>query len=361
MQACDAGDQLRLTTTRPMAYYSAPCAGNMHTSPGTLAWRRHPLSQLPGHDTMRILLTGASGQIGTNLGLKLLANGHDVLGIDKRQNTWTTDIPTLLQDLTGTPRDFKGGIGAVDYGQVDLVVHLAANAKVHELVEHPERALDNFTMAFNVLEYCRQNGVPLVFSSTREVYGDITRYTTSESDACFATTESPYSASKISAEAFIYSYARCYDLKYLVFRFSNVYGRYDDDIERMERVIPLFYRKMTQGQPLTIYGRDKILDFTYVDDCVNGIFAGCERLLAGKIANETINLAHGSGSPLKLVVETFEGALGRQADVTFEDARVGEVTHYVADITQARKLLDFDPQTPLVDGLQRAAEWYGRD
>ena len=191
---------------------------------------------------MRILITGSSGQIGTNLGLKLQERGDYVFGVDKRRNTWTDAIETLYQDLSMPYRDFKNGIGNIEYpDNIDVVVHFAAHAKVHELVEQPHRALENITMTFNVLEFCRQNNLPLIFSSSREVYGDIHRYITEESYADFAFTESPYSASKISGEALVYSYAQCYRLPYIVFRFSNVYGRYDNDLERMERVIPFVY------------------------------------------------------------------------------------------------------------------------
>ena len=173
---------------------------------------------------MRILITGSSGQIGTNLALHLEKQGHYVFGVDKRPNTLTNQIDTLLQDLSTPYRNFKGGIGHVEYPKnLDIVVHLAAHAKVHELVEQPDRALENITMTYNVLEFCRQNNLPIIFSSSREVYGDIHRYITEESHADFAFTESPYSASKISGEALIYSYAQCYTMKYLVFRFSNVY------------------------------------------------------------------------------------------------------------------------------------------
>src|SRR5215208_2450298 len=184
---------------------------------------------------MRVLVTGSSGQIGTNLALRLQRQGHTVFGVDKRQNTWTDAFPTLLQDLAGHQPAFPGGIGGVEYPEVDVVVHLAAHAKVHQLVAQPHRALENAVMTFNVLEYVRQLELPLVFSSTREVYGDVHRFEEygEESDD-FAYTESPYSASKITSEAFIYSYARCYGLNYLVFRFSNVYGRFDNDLWRME-------------------------------------------------------------------------------------------------------------------------------
>src|SRR5213595_3381807 len=163
---------------------------------------------------MRVLVTGASGQIGTNLGLRLLADGHDVFGVDKRQNPWTDTFPTLLQDLAGHYPAFSGGIGGVEYPAVDLVVHLAAHAKVHQLVRQPHRALENAIMTFNVLEFCRQQKVPIVFSSSREVYGDVHRFSTQEGQADFAFTESTYSASKIAAEGMIYSYARCYGLPY---------------------------------------------------------------------------------------------------------------------------------------------------
>src|SRR5215475_13405177 len=157
---------------------------------------------------MKVLVTGSSGQIGTNLSLRLQQAGHDVFGVDKRQNTWTDEFPYLLQDLAGHYTAFRGGINGVEYPDVDLVVHLAAHAKVHQLVRQPHRALENAIMTFNVLEYCRQLELPLVFSSSREVYGDVHRFSTQEGQADFAFTESTYSASKIAGEALIYSYAR---------------------------------------------------------------------------------------------------------------------------------------------------------
>ncbi len=310
---------------------------------------------------MRIIITGSSGQIGTNLALRLLRDGHTVFGVDRRVNTWTDAFPTLLQDLSAPYRDFVGGIGGAPYPPGDIVVHLAANAKVHELVEHPHRALENIIVTFNVLEYCRANNLPIVFSSSREVYGDIHRYITEEEQANFKFTESPYSASKISGEALIYSYARCYHMRYLIFRFSNVYGRYDDDIERMERVIPLFIRRINRGEPVTVYGKEKILDFTFVDDCVEGIYRGMERLLAGQVYNHTINLAYGEGNSLVHMAELVGKALQVTPEIKVEPAkRPGEVTHYVANIGLARKLLDYTPQVPLEEGIPQAVTWATR-
>jgi UDP-glucose 4-epimerase len=309
---------------------------------------------------MRVLITGSSGQIGTNLGLRLLSDGHDVFGVDKRQNPWTDAFPTLLQDLAGHYPAFEGGIGGVEYPRADVVVHLAAHAKVHQLVREPHRALENAIMTFNVLEYARQLSLPLVFSSTREVYGDVHRFEEyAEEAADFAYTESPYSASKITSEAFIYSYARCYGLGYLVFRFSNVYGRYDNDLWRMERVLPLFTHQLARREPITIFGGDdKVLDFTYIDDCVDGIAHGVYALAEGRVTNKTINLAYGEGNTLVRAAELIAAELGVDADITMAPSLLGEVTHYVADVTKARELLDWTPSTPLADGIPRSVAWF---
>ncbi len=315
---------------------------------------------------MRVLITGSSGQIGTNLALRLLDEGHSVFGVDKRLNTWTDRFRYILQDLTTPYPPHERGIGGVEYPPVDVVVHLAAHAKVHELVRLPHRAMENISMTYNVLEYCRLARLPIIFSSSREVYGDIHRYiedekdrpaTMGESTAHFAYTESPYSASKIASEAFIYSYARCYGLKYIVFRFSNVYGRYDSDLERMERVIPLFILRIANDEPITIYGESKVLDFTYVDDCVSGIAAGVEALYKGNVENQTINLAYGRGNTLVKMAHLVGEALGKEPRITLAPSLLGEVTHYVADISKARELLGYNPQVPLEEGIPRAVAW----
>ena len=310
---------------------------------------------------MRVLVTGSSGQIGTNLALRLQADGHQVFGVDKRLNTWVPEaFPTLLQDLAGHYPAFRGGIGGVEYPEVDVVVHLAAHAKVHQLVRQPHRALENAIMTFNVLEFARALRLPLIFSSTREVYGDVHRFEEyAEEAADFAYTESPYSASKITSEAFIYSYARCYDLPYLVFRFSNVYGRYDSDLWRMERVLPLWMHALSRGEPITIFGgEEKLLDFTYIDDCVAGIAQGVYRLESGELANETINLAFGEGNTLVRAANLIAAELRVEPQVTLSPSLLGEVTHYVADISKARALLDWRPETSLDAGIPKAVAWF---
>ncbi len=301
---------------------------------------------------MNVLITGSSGQIGTNLAIALLERGDRVVGIDKRDNTWTRRIDTVRLDLART-----ASIDLPRNQSFDVVVHLAANAKVFALVENPQGAMDNILMLFNVLEFCRRGRIPIVFASSREVYGDIHRHVTQEEAADFVVAESPYSASKIAGEALVYSYAQCYELPFLVFRYSNVYGRYDNDLARMERVIPLFIERIESGQPLVVYGREKVLDFTYVDDCVVGTVAGIDALVQRRVVGQTINLAQGQGNSLVDVVNIAALALGKNPQVTYEPSRSGEVTRYVADIGKARNLLGYEPRVPLTSGLVKAIEW----
>lgn len=216
---------------------------------------------------MRILITGSSGQIGANLGLYLQNQGHQVFGVDRRPNIWTDQIETLIQDLSTPYKDFAGGIGDYKYPpDLDVVVHLAAHAKVHELVKHPDHALENIIMVYNVLEFCRQKDLP-------------------------------------------------------------------------------------------IYGRDKMLDFTYIDDCIDGITRGIGRLVRGEVANQTINLAYGQGNSLVQMAEYIGEALGVEPKMTIEPSLRGEVTHYIADISKAKTLLGYNPTTPLREGIRKAVVW----
>ncbi len=301
---------------------------------------------------LRVLITGSSGQIGTNLGVALLKRGDQVSGVDIRPNAWTQAIPTRVLDLV------KAGPGDIGNGPVDMVVHLAAHAKVFELVEHPDRAFENIRMMYPVLEYCRQHEVPIIFGSSREVYGDIQRHITEETAADFVVAESPYSASKIAGEAMVYSYGECYQLPYLVYRFSNVYGRFDNDLERMERVIPLFIRKIVRGEPIVVFGREKVLDFTYVDDTVAGLMLGIDAMVGGRVRNQTFNLSYGQGSTLVDVVNIVSLALGKKPQARYEPARPGEIMRYVGDIGKARQLLGYQPRVPLSEGLPRTIEWW---
>jgi nucleoside-diphosphate-sugar epimerase len=308
---------------------------------------------------LKILVTGSSGQVGTNLCLALLQRGEIVLGVDKRPNRWTEAIPFLPRNLAveGMPTLEEIRAASPQLDRPDLVVHLAANAKVHELVENPSRALENTSVTFKVLEFCRHYGVPIIFSSSREVYGRPQPPKVDEDTVDVFHILSPYAAYKMADEMLIYSYANCYGLKYLVFRLSNVYGRYDNDGDRMTRVIHIFIEQMRRGQPVTIYGRTKMVDFTYIDDCVRGFLLGIDKLLAGEVVNQTINLSSGSPATLLHLAETIAAHLKITPQIIDEPLRPGEINFYVADLSKAKILLGYEPQVSFEEGLRRTIQW----
>ena len=116
-----------------------------------------------------------------------------------------------------------------------------------------------------------------MFSSSREVYGNSDKVIHNEDEAYVKNCESPYTASKVGGEALVHSYQQCYDIDFVIFRFSNVYGMYDGS----DRVIPLFIERAKQGNDLLVFGKEKLLDFTYIDDCVGGVILGIKNF--GKI------------------------------------------------------------------------------
>lgn len=308
---------------------------------------------------MKILITGSSGQVGTNLSLALQQKGHTILGLDRRPNSWTEQIPLLKRDIAAEEMPELAELGAVlpGFDKPDVVVHLAANAKVHELVVDPRRAHENGTTTFHVFEFCRRHQLPIVFSSSREVYGRPQPPTVAETAINIYDVLSPYAAYKLADEMLLYSYAHCYGLNYLVFRLSNVYGRYDNDLERMTRVIHIFIDQMRRGEPITIYDRHKLIDFTYIDDCVTALSLGIEKLASGEVVNETINLSSGSPATLIHLAETIAATLGVTPQIIDKPIRPGEINFYVADLTKAKTLLGYEPQVPFEEGIRRAVAW----
>lgn len=295
-----------------------------------------------------VIVTGSSGTVGTALVDRLLDKGYDVTGVDKATNRWLprVDDNSIVADITN-PEVF----GELP-DSPDLVVHLAANARVHELVQNPGLARENFETTFNVMEYARKRGADVLFASSREVYGNNGKIIYSETDTYVDECESPYTASKIGSEALVKSYGNCYDIDVSIVRFSNVYGKYDAS----NRVVPLFIAQANNGEDLTVYGDDKILDFTHIDDCLLGVIRMIEQF--NKASGATFNIASGQGSSLVELGEKIIDHLDTKASVNVEPSRTGEIARYVADLSKAQKILGYEPQYSLDEGLESTIEWY---
>ena len=297
----------------------------------------------------KILVTGSSGTIGTALCETLMEKGYKIVGIDIKQNKWSEKVDriTIISDL----RDKKFFSKLPD--DFDMIIHLAANARVYNLVKNPILARDNFEILFNILEFSRLKNIDsFIFASSREVYGNSDKIFHSEEEAYVKNCESPYTATKIGGEALVHSYQQCYDIDFVILRFSNVYGMYDDS----DRVIPVFIEAAKQTKDLTVFGKDKLLDFTYIDDCVNGIMSSIENFDAVK--NNTFNIASGKGITIVELAKIILNKMESRGKIVVKESRTGEVTKCIVDITRARELLNYEPKVSIEEGVERAIEWY---
>ncbi|MGV8141770.1 MAG: NAD-dependent epimerase/dehydratase family protein [Candidatus Woesearchaeota archaeon] len=298
----------------------------------------------------KILVTGSNGTIGTRLCEQLLAKKFDVIGVDWKHNKWNKDVEKIT--IIGDLRDKKTFDKLPK--DVDLIIHLAANALVYKSVVDPDLAFDNITTIYNTLEFARKNGIKkFMFASSREVYGNTEKVILKEEEAHIDNCESPYAASKISGEALSRAYGRCFGIDFVILRFSNVYGMYDDS----DRVIPLFIRQCKHGHDLTVFGEDKMLDFTYIDDTINGVIKCIEKFES--IKDNTVNIAYGQGSSILKVAELIKKHFNSENKVIIKNVRTGEVVKYIADISKIKKL-EHMSVTNIDEGIKKSVEWYNQ-
>ncbi len=299
---------------------------------------------------MRILLTGSSGMIGTRLYEKLVETGHDIIGVDSQKNPWNSSLneKTQLIDLLKKTEleKLEGGF--------ELTIHLAANARVYNLVEEPQLALENALTTLNVMEYVRKHNINrYIFASSREVYGNIDyQRAINEDDVKLNECESQYAASKLWGEALTWAYNKLYGINAAIVRFSNVYGMYDHS----DRVIPLWIRQAHNNEDLIVYGREKTLDFTYIDDSVKGVLKIIEKLQ--QTNGQTFNIASGKGEKLLDVAEKITRLMESSSRIIIKENRTGEIMKFTADITKAQNKLGYTPDTGLDEGLRKAITWY---
>ncbi len=310
---------------------------------------------------MHVLVTGAAGFIGSHLCEALLGRGNTVTGLDnfdpfydpeiKRSNLTTALANPAFTLIEGDIRD-RAAVSNALAVQPQAVVHLAALAGVRPSIEQAERFLDvNVGGTTVLLEAIRS--IPecrFIFGSSSSIYGNNVKVPFAESDPVERPI-SPYAASKRAGELLCFTYHHLYGLPVACLRFFTVYG----PRQRPDLAIHKFARLMQQGKPIPVFGDGSMArDFTYIDDIVHGVLCAIERCAGYAI----YNLGESQPIVLRDLIVALEQAMGISADIETHPLQPGDVTRTFADISLARRNLDYNPQTDLAQGLDNFVTWF---
>jgi nucleoside-diphosphate-sugar epimerase len=312
----------------------------------------------------RYLVTGAAGFIGAQVAALLLEQSHQVVGIDSLNNAYDVRLKQWrlqrLQEKAGfafSRGDLSDRVvietlwNKHDGNAFDAVINLAARAGVRQSMENPYVYFEaNVSGTLNLLELCRLGGVKkFILASTSSLYGAENPRPFKE-DASTDRPLSPYAASKKAAEAMCYTYHFLYGTDVSVLRYFTVFG----PAGRPDMSMFRFVQRISEGKPIVLYGDgSQERDFTYVDDIARGTVAALAPL-----GYETINL--GGDRPVKIrdVIAMVEELTGKKAVIERKPAHPADVPATWADIGKARKLLNWEPQTKLEDGVNKLVQWY---
>lgn len=312
---------------------------------------------------MKVLVTGAAGFIGSHLADALVARGDDVVGLDnfndyydpakKRANEQRLNQSPNFRMIEADIRDREEMFAIFAAEQFEAVAHLAAMAGVRNAVAQPELyvAVD-YNGTQHLMDAARAAGSVenFVFASTSSVYGNTKQIPFVETDPCDRPLQ-PYAAAKRAAEILGYSYHHLFDMNFTVLRFFTVYGPNG----RPDMMAYLLADSVAKGRQIPLYeGGQMYRDWTFVDDIVAGIVAAVDRPLGYEI----INLGRGEPTLLKDFVELMEELGGRKANVVHKPKLAADFIRNEADISKARRLLGYDPQVSVQEGVQRFWEWY---
>lgn len=344
---------------------------------------------------MKYLVTGSAGFIGFHVVQHLLANGHEVLGLDNINSYYSTDlkfarlgesgiasekvVPGVLVssstqshyrfiqlDLVNKP----ALLHLFESEKFDVVIHLAAQAGVRNSILHPEDYLhSNFTGFLNLLECCRFNPVKhLVFASSSSVYGSNTKMPFSTSDGVDHPI-SLYAASKKSNELMAHSYSHLFGIPTTGLRFFTVYGPWG----RPDMSYFLFADAIRNGESIQVFNSGQMKrDFTYIDDVVDGVIR-----VAGKPASpnpsydpqhpdpssstapyKIYNIGNSSPVPLLAFIAEIEKGLSQKAKMEFLPMQPGDVVETHADVSELERDLGYQPKTTVAQGVAEFTKWY---
>ena len=310
---------------------------------------------------MRILVTGGAGFIGSHLVEKLLATGHEVSILDDFNDYYDpqikrANIERVAGDVAIHRIDLRDSAGVnllFHREKFDAIAHLAARAGVRPSIQQPQLYYDtNVTGTLHLLEAARMTGIErFLFASSSSVYGICKTLPFSEEEH-LTQTISPYAATKVAGEFLCSTYSHLYRMRIVALRFFTVYGAR----QRPDLAIHQFTRKIHAGQPIDQFGDGTTRrDYTYIDDIIQGVMAALDY---DGPKFDIFNLGESDTIQLKDLIAAIEEALGKKAKINRLPEQPGDVPLTCADISKARKLLNYNPTTPLSVGLPKFVEWF---
>ena len=339
------------------------------------------------------LITGGAGFIGSTVAERLLNRGDRVVVVDNFNDFYDYNrkirnileitsnfdkinefenfskeekISKLIEIVNsdnftlvyGDIRDKEGMDKIFAENSFDLVFNPAAMAGVRPSLLDPMLYEDvNVRGYMNLLELCKKYGVKkFVQASSSSVYGNNKEVPFKET-AVVDFAISPYAATKKSCEVMGHVYHKLYNIDMVQLRFFTVYG----PKQRPDLAIHKFTKMILEDKPIPFYGDGTTKrDYTYIDDIVDGVLKSMNYLFNNKDVYEIFNLGESHVVSLKEMVETIENALGKKAILDIQPMQPGDVEKTYADISKAKSVIGYDPQTNFSEGIRKFVEWYKR-
>jgi UDP-glucuronate 4-epimerase len=329
---------------------------------------------------MKVLITGAAGFIGSDLALRLLERGDEVVGIDNLNDYYDPELKKARLARTADKSGFtdvridledRDGVAALfAKHKPDAVVNLAAQAGVRYSLQNPHAYIDTNVVGFmNILEGCRHNDVQhLVYASSSSVYGSNTSMPFSVHDNVDHPV-SIYAATKKANELMAHTYSHLYRLPTTGLRFFTVYGPWG----RPDMALFLFTRKILAGEAIDVfnYGKHR-RDFTYIDDIVEGVIRTLDRVpepnpeWSGDQPDSASSSAPyalyniGNNQPVELMhyIEVLEDCLGMKAEKNLLPLQPGDVPDTYADVQDLVRDVGYKPNMSVEQGVANFVAWY---
>ncbi|MCP4606886.1 MAG: NAD-dependent epimerase/dehydratase family protein [Proteobacteria bacterium] len=309
---------------------------------------------------MRVIITGGAGFIGSHVAERLLDENCEVVCLDNFNDFYDPSLKqrNIEKALLNSKYTLNVGdildrdlLDKIFTDKVDAVFHLAAYPGVRPSIERPDiYQRVNVEGTVNLLEQCRIHKVPkFIFASSSSVYGGRTEVPFRETDDIMRPI-SPYAATKVAGEALCHTYHHLFGINIHALRFFTVYG----PRQRPEMAIHLFASRIIRGESLPVFGDGRSArDYTYVDDIVNGAIASIEKCSGF----EVINLGGSSTTSLNKLISLIGSRLQTDPIINRISNQPGDVPITFADVTRAKKILDYVPKVGIEEVIDRFCTW----